>query len=70
MPKFNTKLVKISRSGPDGNAFVVMGRCQTALRDAGATDDDIQDYLKEAKSGNYEHLLAVSAEWCKFKATR
>ena len=70
MPKFNTKLVKISRSGPDGNAFVVMGRCQEALRSAGATSEDIQAYLAEAKAGNYEHLLAVSAEWCKFKATR
>ena len=70
MAKFKTKQVRISKSGQDGNAFTVLGLCASALRKAGASEEDVRNYLADATSGNYEHLLAVSAEWCNFKATR
>jgi hypothetical protein len=70
-PQFKTRLVKISRSGPDGNAFVVMGNCAEALREAGATNEEVDAYIAEAKAAtNYEDLLDVSANWCNFKVTR
>ena len=46
--------------GEDGNAFAVMGSVKNALKRAGADQEYIDRYLKEATSGDYDHLLAVS----------
>jgi len=49
--------------GHDGNAFSIMGRVKQALRCKGADREYIEKYLKEATSGNYNHLLSVSMEY-------
>jgi hypothetical protein len=49
--------------GEDGNAFAVMGSVKNALRQAGADQEYIDKYLKEATSGDYDHLLVVSLEY-------
>ena len=49
--------------GEDGNAFAIMGRVKKALMLAGADQEYIDKYLKEATSGDYDHLLAVSMEY-------
>ena len=49
--------------GHDGNAFSIMGRVKKALRRAGADQEYIDKYLKEATSGDYDHLLVVSMEY-------
>lgn len=46
--------------GPDGNAFVILGTVTNALRAAGNDGSIISGYLSEARSGDYEHLLAVT----------
>ena len=46
--------------GEDGNAFSIMGRVKQALRRSGADKEYIAGYLKEATSGDYDHLLVVS----------
>lgn len=46
--------------GHDGNAFAIMGRVRKALRQAGNEPGVIDAYLKQATSGDYNHLLAVS----------
>jgi hypothetical protein len=46
--------------GLDGNAFSILGRVKQALRRAGADKEYIDQYLSEATSGDYDHLLAVS----------
>ena len=46
--------------GLDGNAFSIMGRVKQALKRAGADKEFIDQYLSEATSGDYDHLLAVS----------
>ena len=56
--KPNVKLV-----GEDGNAFSIMGRVKKALRQAGADQEYIDKYLKEATSGDYDHLLVVSMKY-------
>ena len=55
--------------GIDGNAYCIMGYVTRAMRDAyrelniADFNDDAQDaYLKDAKSSNYDHLVAVSFE--------
>ncbi len=49
--------------GEDGNAFSIMGRVKKALIQAGADKEYIDKYLKEATSGDYDHLLVVSMEY-------
>lgn len=49
--------------GHDGNAFSIMGRVKQALIRAGADKEYIDQYLSEATSGDYDHLLAVSMEY-------
>ena len=49
--------------GQDGNAFSIMGRVKQSLRRAGADKEYIDKYLKEATSGDYDHLLVVSMKY-------
>jgi len=53
----------VKLTGNDGNAFAVMGRVKQALRHSGADKEYINKYLKEAMSGDYDHLLAISMEY-------
>jgi hypothetical protein len=34
-----------------------------ALRRAGASRDEIAEYMAKATSGDYRHLLTVTAQW-------
>jgi hypothetical protein len=48
--------------GVDGNAYFIMAYVRRAMRECGKSNDEIESYLKEAKSGDYYNLVAVSAE--------
>ena len=50
-------------TGHDGNAFSIMGRVKKALMRSGADKEYIDQYLSEATSGDYDHLLLVSMEY-------
>ena len=58
-------------TGPEGNAFAVMGFVTSAIKQLGnALDMDrdeinniCEEYRKKAMSGNYENLLKVSNEY-------
>jgi len=49
--------------GQDGNAFAIMGSVKQALKSAGAGKEYIDQYISEATSGDYDHLLAISMEY-------
>ncbi len=49
--------------GNDGNVFSIMGRVKKALMRTGADKEYIDQYLSEATSGDYDHLLFVSMEY-------
>ncbi len=49
--------------GQDGNAFSIMGRVKKALRRAIFDQEYIDQYLSEATSGDYDHLLVVSMKY-------
>jgi hypothetical protein len=53
------KKVDMELVGMDGNAFAIMGNFQRAARRAGWNKDEIDAVLKEAQSGDYNHLLAT-----------
>lgn len=48
--------------GINGNAYSIMGYVRDAMHDAKMTSYDIDAYIKDATSSDYNHLLAVSCE--------
>ena len=49
--------------GVNGNAYAVMGYVKDAMRRSGKfTQDEIDAYLKDAKSSDYNNLLYVSVQ--------
>ena len=48
--------------GINGNAYSIMGYVRAAMDDANMTIDDINAYVKDATSSDYNHLVAVSCE--------
>ncbi|WP_461365998.1 hypothetical protein [Candidatus Darwinibacter acetoxidans] len=61
-PKYPNIRVKLI--GEDGNAFAILGRVKRALEQGGVPQAEINQYFKEATSGDYNHLLATTMEWC------
>lgn len=55
--------VRVQLSGRDGNAFAVLGQCQRAARKEGVSGDQIKEFMTEASSGDYDHLLATCMRW-------
>lgn len=60
MPKFPD--VEVQLTGQNGNAFFIVARVRKALERAGH-HTEAAEYFKEALSGSYDHLLAVTNEW-------
>ena len=51
-------------SNVDGNAFGILACASKAIRRTGAPKDYVDQFLAEAKAGNYEHLLATVERYC------
>lgn len=49
----------IDLTGPDGNAFVLMGMAKRFGRQLGWDSGKCQDLINEMMEGDYEHLLQV-----------
>ncbi len=49
--------------GKDGNAFFILARVQKAMKKAGYSKELIKQYMDEATSGDYDHLLAVTVRY-------
>lgn len=58
------KRVDLDLTTIDGNAFMLMGAFQNAARRADWSAEEIEFVLKEARSGEYDHLVATLAEYC------
>lgn len=55
--------IVVSLSDQDGNAFMILGMCQHAAKEAGLTKEDIQAFYQEATAGDYDHLLRTAGRW-------
>lgn len=55
--------VKVKLTGTDGNAFAIMGKVSGALRKAGASKEDVESYMQESMSGDYDNLLRTACKW-------
>lgn len=47
---------KIDISGPDGNAFALLGKVKGLLRQCDVSPTLIQNFMDEAMSDDYDHL--------------
>jgi hypothetical protein len=55
--------VEVQLSGNDGNAFAIMGAVQKALKRHGVDKSEIDEYIHDSMSGDYNHLLQVAMAW-------
>jgi hypothetical protein len=51
--------IYIDLSGPEGNAFVLLGIASKLAKKLGYSKEQTDTVLKEMKSSNYEHLVHV-----------
>lgn len=55
--------ITVALVGHDGNAFVILGRCRKAAREAGLSDDEIAAFIAEAMAQDYDYLLQTVMRW-------
>jgi len=49
--------IEIDLTGPDGNAFVLLGIAQQLARQLGYSREEINDLINEMKGSDYEYLI-------------
>ena len=55
--------VKVKLIGDDGNAFAIIGKVKNTMRRSGVSKEIIDEYVKEAMSGDYDNLLTVTMKY-------
>ena len=64
MKKIINKTINLELVGVNGNAFMIMGVFQRQARKENWTQEEIDLVLEEAKSSDYNHLLATISNHC------
>ena len=65
MKRVIDKTVDLDLVGVNGNAFMIMGVFQRQAKREGWSQDEIDKVLTEAKSKDYDYLLATIENHCK-----
>lgn len=60
MAKYN---LEVELSGVDGNAFCLIGTVARVLKQAGAKKEELDEFRKEALSGDYDNVLQTCMKW-------
>ena len=55
--------IEVQLTGVDGNAYVIVGTVGRAMRKAKVADAEINAFMTEAKSGDYDKLLQTCCKW-------
>jgi uncharacterized alpha/beta hydrolase family protein len=55
--KVHNSIPVIDLTGPDGNAFSMMGFAQRFAKQLGYSQEAISELLNDMKSSDYEHLI-------------
>ena len=55
--------ITVELIGHDGNAFSILGRVRRAMQSAKLPKETINEFLKEAMAGDYDHLLQTCMKW-------
>lgn len=61
MPKYPN--IEVSLVGENGNAFFVIGSVAKALSRGGVPKSEIDEFKKEAMSGDYDNVLMTCMKW-------
>jgi hypothetical protein len=64
MNNTKNKKVQLDLTTIDGNAFVILGRFSRKAKHANWSQEDINEVLAEARSSDYDHLVATISEYC------
>ena len=48
----------------DGNAYAIMGYVCMIMKREGKSNEEVNNYIKDAQSDDYRHLIEVSVEMC------
>lgn len=64
MKKIVNKTVTLNLVGKDGNAYVILGLFGSQARKEGWSKTEIDAVIDEAKSKDYDHLLATVLNHC------
>lgn len=65
MPKYPA--IKAKLIGQDGNAYAIIGTVQQALRKANVPSSDIDEFVVEAMSGDYNNVITTALKWVTVK---
>jgi hypothetical protein len=59
--------IEVQLTGTDGNAFAILGKVKRAIHDAERTGKaepgSSVEFMEEAQSGDYDHLLQTCMKW-------
>lgn len=55
--------IRVKLVGEDGNAFNIMGIVSRALRRHKVSKEEIDQYIAESTSGDYDNLLRTATQW-------
>lgn len=55
--------INVQLSGMDGNAISMMMRVKREMERAHVSRDDIEEFLKEARSGDYDNVIRTCCAW-------
>jgi len=57
--------IEVDLMETDGNAFSIMGAVTKAMRRAGVSREEQDEYFKQATAGDYNQLLVTTMKWVK-----
>lgn len=60
-PKYPNITVQLT--GHDSNAFMVLGLCRRAAKEAGLSQQEIDAFYQEATNGDHDHLIQTAMRW-------
>lgn len=55
--------VEVKLTETDGNAFVIIGAVRRAMRRADVSNEELDEFSKDAMSGDYDHVLQTCMKW-------
>lgn len=55
--------VTVQLTGQDGNTFMIISRTTRELKRGGATKQEQDEFMQEAMSGDYDHVLQTVMAW-------
>ena len=60
MAKYN---IEVQLTGRDGNAMSIMASVTRALKRHGVEKEEVDAFMKEAMSGDYDNVLRTAMKW-------